>query len=58
MLITLLGSYIFTVYVLLPFDLVLEGVHALAALLGAIVFSVFYVLVRRQGGDKKKAAAA
>ena len=48
-LITLLGSYIFTAYVQLPTDISIEGVRILAALLGAIVFSVFYVLISRQG---------
>ena len=48
-LITLLGSYIFTAYVILPTDFMIESVRILAALLGAIVFSVFYVLISKQG---------
>lgn len=54
--ITLFGAWLFQAYVLLPFDVVLEGVRLLAALLGAIVVSVFYVLLRKQvaGGGSKK----
>ena len=48
-LITLLGAYIFTAYVQLPTDFLVESVRILAALLGAIVFSVFYVLITKQG---------
>lgn len=49
-LITILGSYLFTAYVLLPFDFRLETVRILSALLGAIVIAVFYTLLR--GGKK------
>jgi drug/metabolite transporter (DMT)-like permease len=55
LLLALLGAYIFTIYVKLPFDLVIETVPVVAALLGAIVFGVFYVLIRKQGGSSKKA---
>jgi uncharacterized membrane protein YeaQ/YmgE (transglycosylase-associated protein family) len=44
-LITLFGAWLFQAYVLLPFDLVMEGVRLVAALLGAIIVSVFYALV-------------
>jgi hypothetical protein len=49
-LITLFGAWLFQAYVLLPFDVVMEGVHVVAALLGAIVVAVFYVLLRKQFG--------
>jgi spore maturation protein SpmB len=54
-LITLFGAWLFQAYVLLPFDVLMEDVHLVAALLGAIVVSVFYVLIRKQfsGGGKK-----
>lgn len=56
-LITLLGAYIFAAYVNLPFtDVAIEGVRLIAALLGAIVFGVFYALLRRQAQPAKKAA--
>ncbi len=45
-LITLLGAYIFAVYVRLPFDIILEGVALLASFLGAVVIGTFYVLIR------------
>ena len=53
-LITLFGAWLFQAYVLLPFEVVLEGVRLIAALLGAIVVSVFYLLIRNQmkGGKK------
>lgn len=44
--ITILGSILFQTFVLLPFDFGLEGVRVVAALLGAIVIAVFYVLIR------------
>ena len=56
MLITLLGAYIFTAYVNLPTEIIIEGVHVIAALLGAIVFGVFWVLLRRARAPKKAAA--
>lgn len=48
-LITIIGSALFSAYVLLPFDFALEGVRIVAALLGAIVIAVFYTLLRGQG---------
>lgn len=56
-LITLLGAYVFQSFVSLPVtDVKIEGVRLISALLGAIVFGVFYVLFRRQGqGSAKKA---
>jgi uncharacterized membrane protein YeaQ/YmgE (transglycosylase-associated protein family) len=55
-LITLFGAWLFSAYVLLPFDVQMEGVRVVAALLGAIVVAVFFVLVRKQfgGGGAKK----
>ncbi|MBA3823405.1 MAG: hypothetical protein H0X24_05780 [Ktedonobacterales bacterium] len=52
-LITLLGAYIFTAYVNLPTEIIIENVHVVAALLGAIVFGVFWVLLRRARAPKK-----
>lgn len=52
-LITLLGSWLFSAYVALPFDFALEGVRVIAALLGAIVLAVFITLLRGQGSGKK-----
>ncbi len=51
--ITLLGSWLFSAYVLLPFDFALEGVRIVAALLGAVVVAVFYTLLRGQVSGKK-----
>src|SRR5262245_50207495 len=45
---TVIGSYLFSRYVLLPCDFSLEGVRIIAALLGAIVVGVFYNLIRAQ----------
>jgi hypothetical protein len=54
-LITIFGAWLFSAYVLLPFDILMEGVRVVAALLGAIVVSVFYVLLRKQmGGGARK----
>ncbi len=55
-LLTLLGAYIFTAYVKLPTEIIIESVHVIAALLGAIVFGVFWVLLRRARAPKKAAA--
>lgn len=52
-LVTLIGSWLFSVYVLLPFDFALEGVRVIAALLGAIVLAVFFTLIRGQASGKK-----
>lgn len=54
LLLTILGAYIFTKYVSLPIsNLQIETVNVISALLGAIVFGVFYVLIRRQSAPKK-----
>jgi spore maturation protein SpmB len=53
-LITLFGAWLFSAYVLLPFDVNMEGVRLIAALLGAIVVSVFVVLIRNQLRGSKK----
>lgn len=45
-LITLLGAFVFTAYVSLPFEIVLEGVALIAAFVGAVVIGTFYVLLR------------
>jgi hypothetical protein len=47
--ITVIGSYIFATYVLLPFDFELEGVRIVAAILGALIISVFYTLIVGKG---------
>jgi uncharacterized membrane protein YeaQ/YmgE (transglycosylase-associated protein family) len=54
-LLTILGAYIFSALLSgrIPFEVVLEGIPLFAALLGAIVFGVFYVLIRKQGSAKK-----
>ncbi len=48
-LVTILGSWLFQAYVLLPFDFSIEGVRIIAALLGAVVIAVFWTLIRGQG---------
>lgn len=55
---TLIGAYVFARFVNLPFETSIEGLPVYAALLGAIVFGVFYVLIRKQtsGSTAKKAA--
>jgi uncharacterized membrane protein YeaQ/YmgE (transglycosylase-associated protein family) len=45
-LITLFGAWLFQAYVLLPFDINLEGIRIIAAFLGAVVVAVFWVLIR------------
>jgi hypothetical protein len=51
-LITVLGLALIQAYVHLPFDFALEGVRIIAALLGAVLITVFYALLRRQGARK------
>jgi hypothetical protein len=51
-LITVLGSALVQAYVTLPFDFALEGVRVVAALLGAVVIAVFYVLLLGQVSHK------
>ena len=49
-LITLLGAWLFSVYVNMPgaLNFSLEGVRLIPAFLGAIIVAVFYVLIRKQ----------
>jgi uncharacterized membrane protein YeaQ/YmgE (transglycosylase-associated protein family) len=57
---TILGAYIFSALLSgrLPFEIIMEGIPLIAALLGAIVFGVFYVLIRKQtSGSARKATA-
>lgn len=51
--VTVLGSYLCSAYVLLPFDFSIEGVRIIAALLGAIVIAVFLTLMRAQMAPAK-----
>lgn len=51
--VTLIGSWLFSAYVKLPFDFELENVRIIAALLGAVVIAVFYTLIRGQASGKK-----
>jgi uncharacterized membrane protein YeaQ/YmgE (transglycosylase-associated protein family) len=46
--ITIFGAWLFSAYVRLPFEIIMEGVRLIAAFLGAIVVAVFYVLIRKQ----------
>ncbi len=57
-LLTILGAYIFSALLSgrIPFEIILEGIPLIAALLGAIVFGVFYVLIRKQAGGGAKRA--
>ena len=50
--ITVIGAYLFSTYVLLPFDFSIEGVRIVAAILGALILAVFYTLIfgRGKGG--------
>ncbi len=54
-LITILGVYLIEAFVTLPFDFAIEGVRIIAALIGAVIIAVFYVLIRGQMGSSKKA---
>ena len=54
-LLTLFGAYVFAGSVHLPFETKVESVPLIAALLGAIVFGVFYVLIKKQVAPSKKA---
>jgi hypothetical protein len=49
---TILGSALTAAYVLLPFDFAVEGVRIIAALLGAVIIAVFWVLIRGAFGGK------
>jgi hypothetical protein len=46
--VTIIGAAIFSAYVHLPFEFILEGVRIFAALFGAIVIAVFWVLIAGQ----------
>jgi hypothetical protein len=52
--ITVIGTWLITQFVILPGGLgfSIEGIPIIAALLGAIVIAVFYVLIRKQFGGK------
>jgi uncharacterized membrane protein YeaQ/YmgE (transglycosylase-associated protein family) len=52
--IVVIGTWLITHFVILPgsLGLAIEGVPIIAALLGAIVVAVFYVLIRKQFGGK------
>jgi hypothetical protein len=55
MIVTIIGAIVVVTYVLLPFDFAIEGLRIIAALLGSLVISVFYVLLKGQvsgGGGK------
>ena len=43
-LVTLIGSWLFSTYVNLPFDFAIESVRIIAAFLGALIIAVFYTL--------------
>jgi hypothetical protein len=43
--VTLIGSWLFSTYVNLPFDFAIEGVRIVAAILGALIIAVFYTLI-------------
>jgi len=47
--ITMIGSWLFSNYVRLPFDFSLEGVRIVAAILGALIIAVFYTLIVGKG---------
>jgi hypothetical protein len=48
-LVTLIGSWLFSTYVKLLFDFVIEGVRSVAAILGALIIAVFYTLILGKG---------
>jgi hypothetical protein len=48
-LVTLIGSWLFSTYVNLPFDFAIEGVRIVAAILGALIIAVFYTLIVGKG---------
>jgi hypothetical protein len=52
--VTVIGTWIITHFVFLPgnLGLAIEGVPIIAALLGAVIVAVFYVLIRKQFGGK------
>jgi uncharacterized protein YqgC (DUF456 family) len=52
--ITIVGSILVVTFVNLPFDFAIEGLRVIAALLGSLVISVFYVLLRGQSSASAK----
>lgn len=54
-LITILGSLLAAAILRLPWDFILEGVHIVAALVGAVLIAVFYTLIRSSSSSGKKA---
>ena len=52
-LITILGSLLTAAFVRLPWDFIIEGVHILAALIGAVLIAVFYTLIRSSASSSK-----
>lgn len=54
-LITILGSLLAAAILRLPWDFILEGVHIIAALVGAVLIAVFYTLIRSSSSSGKKA---
>lgn len=52
--ITIVGSILVVTFVNLPFDFAIEGLHIIAALLGSLIISVFYVLLRGQSSASAK----
>jgi len=55
LLLAIFGAYVFANFVKLPFDTYIEDFPIIAGLIGAIVFGVFFVLIKKQmnGGAKK-----
>lgn len=53
-LITILGSLLAAAFIRLPWDFILEDVHVLAALIGAVLIAVFYTLIRASASSSKK----
>jgi uncharacterized membrane protein YeaQ/YmgE (transglycosylase-associated protein family) len=51
---TVIGAYLVQTYAKIPFDFAIEGVSIVASLLGAIIVSVFYTLIRGMFGGSKK----
>ncbi len=52
-LITILGSLLAAAFIRLPWDFTIEGVHILAALIGAVLIAVFYTLIRSSASSSK-----
>jgi uncharacterized membrane protein YeaQ/YmgE (transglycosylase-associated protein family) len=52
-LITVLGSLLTAAFIRLPWDFIIEGIHIVAALLGAVLIAVFYTLIRNQTSSSR-----